>query len=329
MLRKNYAIVATVTVLLLFMVFARANEVMSVTPHTGTAIWVEPTASTFTAWPGYLFNVTVYINSNASMFTYQVGIDFNASQLFCTRGGYTATSTSQLFAGHTTVPVSVTPDNTNGFVSGGETLLGGTDFVAASNGSVIWVEFRVKSGPPLGGVSTGTIAVDPSSNNNFILDPSLNNVLQDNFNATYTLVSDSTPPTIQAPVQNPLNDSVTENQTVTVSANVTDTTNPPESGVKNVTLSYLADSGNWTNIAMNLVSGNLWNATIPGQLNGTVVQYNITAFDNAENMAVYPVAPPNLQYTVIPEYTAVMMIVILMAMTAAAVMLRKKSAIPR
>lgn len=101
--------------------------------------------------------------------------------------------------------------------------------------------------------------------------------------ARYDFPVDSTPPTIGIPSRVPDSDVLLE-QSVKVSVNITDA----ETGVKNVTLSYTTDNGtSWLDLPMNYNSiTSLYEATIPGQLAGTWVKYQIIAHDNAENPAI-------------------------------------------
>ena len=111
---------------------------------------------------------------------------------------------------------------------------------------------------------------------------------------TYSyVVVDSYPPVISYVDRIPASPNYDEN--VTVFANVTE---PPEaSGVKNVTLCYRTDS-EWQPVEMTL--NQLYTGTIPAFPYGTVVQYNVRAFDYAENWAASGVysytvgVPPNL-----------------------------------
>lgn len=321
MLGKRFAIAATVIGLMLLMVFAWPNGVKAVESHTGNAMWIDPPTLNFTTngATGSKFNVTVYGNVNVTTFTYQCMLHFDPSQIVCDRAGYTATATSQFFAGHTTFPVPVVINNATGSVTSGETLLS-PDSKASGDGSIMWVEFTIISAPPTNGTLSSTLYVDPSTEFSFFLGPELDILVADTFNATYTLTFDATPPTIQAPTQTPPVNNVGENEAVTVSVNVTD-----DGGVNNVTLFYTSDNVTWTDASMTLNSTtNLWDRIIPGYLNGTTVQYKITAFDNAGNMGTYPAAPPNPSYTVLPELTFVMLIVLLTTMTAMIVMLRKR-----
>jgi len=73
-------------------------------------------------------------------------------------------------------------------------------------------------------------------------------------------------------------------QKVKITADVTDAL----TGVKNVTLCYSVTNGIiWENQTMNYnVSTNLYEATIPAQPDGTLVEYKIVAYNNVGNMAI-------------------------------------------
>ena len=113
------------------------------------------------------------------------------------------------------------------------------------------------------------------------------------------------------------------NQNVTVSVNVTD--NPGGSGVKNVTLSYTVNNATWNDVSMSLnATSGLWAGIIPGQINGTLVQYKIRAFDNAGNLAINSNAGAYFSYLVIPEFTPIMLIMLLTIQTAVVIAVRKR-----
>lgn len=112
--------------------------------------------------------------------------------------------------------------------------------------------------------------------------------------------TDNTPPTIYAPTQVPPASNVSSLQDVEVIADVTDL----ESGVREVLLGYTTNNGlTWENETMllNSTSG-LYEGTIPGQPFGTAVQYRITAYDNAGNVAIEDNAGEYYTYVVIPEF---------------------------
>ena len=121
--------------------------------------------------------------------------------------------------------------------------------------------------------------------------------------------TDTIPPFIGTPTQDPPSDAVMPEQEVTVMVEVTDS----QSGVKNVTLLYTTDNGtSWDAEAMeyNSTSG-LYQATIPPQPLGTWVKYKIIAYDNAENPAVNDNAGEYYVYQVIQELSAAVLVMII------------------
>jgi hypothetical protein len=132
--------------------------------------------------------------------------------------------------------------------------------------------------------------------------------------------SDTTPPEIGVPSQDPTGD-VMPDQPVKVSVSVTDL----ESGVKNVTLSYSTNDGPWTNISMNYnAATGLYEATIPGQPSGTTVKYMITAYDNAGNLAVNDNAGTYHVFTVIPEFPSAIALLLFIVLTIPVIIISKK-----
>jgi len=113
-------------------------------------------------------------------------------------------------------------------------------------------------------------------------------------------------------------------QNVTVSVNITDT----ESGVKTVTLYYTNDTV-WHNVPMAFNNtSTLWEAIIPGYMEGTQVKYRIEAYDNAGNMAVEDNAGQYYAYTVIPEFLSSLILLLVMVLSVLAVVLAKRK-LPR
>jgi len=125
-------------------------------------------------------------------------------------------------------------------------------------------------------------------------------------------IIDSTAPTIGAPSQDPEPTAVGPYQNVTVTVDVVDN----ETGVREVILSYSIDEGQtWTNTTMENISNNTYEGQIPGFEAGTHVQYKIIAYDNANNKAVEDRNGEYYIYTVIPEFTATMFLLILVLST--------------
>ncbi len=130
---------------------------------------------------------------------------------------------------------------------------------------------------------------------------------------------DVEPPFIGTPIREPSTD-ITTDQEVKVSAEIRDN----ETGVKNATLYYtINDGASWTPIEMNYNSTTDLFETIspiPAQTLGTLVQYRITAYDNAENSRTEDNAGQYYVYTVIPELSpiALAIVVIVVPLTATA-----------
>jgi len=117
-------------------------------------------------------------------------------------------------------------------------------------------------------------------------------------NCSATIILDKTVPIVETLSRTPAGD-IQSNQPVTVSANVTDAV----SGVKNVTLYYSVDNGStWITVPMsqNNLTGS-YEAVIPGQQSRTWVRYKITAYDYAENKAVFDQTGPYRVSSSIPE----------------------------
>lgn len=293
------------------------------------AVWIDPGAisySQYNATVGTLFNVTAWVNMNTTSFNWQVSLLFNATLLQATRAGYTGVSTSQFFAGHGTIPVTPVIDNTT--ITGGSVLIGesllGTDTVGAGNGSLMWTEFKIIAAPNSTTTSlTGAFGIN--NTDTFVLDTNLAEIPIAKIGATYAFnyISDTTPPTIADPTQVPAKNNVNGSQAVTVSVNVTD--NVGGSGVASVTLSYSTNNVTFTNATMtlNTLTG-LYDGTIPGYPAGTTVYYLIYASDNAGNAATPNTNTGNWNYPVVPEFTSILMILMLVAMASAVLLMRKK-----
>ncbi len=132
------------------------------------------------------------------------------------------------------------------------------------------------------------------------------NVTTDEDHMNIYVNTDSTPPEIETPSQNPGRENVMPDQEVNVSVNVTD----GESGVKNVTLSYTTDNGTiWENRTMSYnASTSLYEATIPGQPDGTWVRFKIVAYDNDGNSATKDGTELYCTYQVIPEFPSILVL---------------------
>lgn len=95
---------------------------------------------------------------------------------------------------------------------------------------------------------------------------------------TITIIVDNTAPTIECVTQTP--EEPVEGEDVTVEVEAMDET----SGVNKAMLRYRTDGGPWTSVEMTC-SGEVWEATIPGQSAGTKVEYYVEIYDKAGNTA--------------------------------------------
>jgi hypothetical protein len=143
------------------------------------------------------------------------------------------------------------------------------------------------------------------------------------FSKTVFFTIDTTPPSITRVQQNPPENGVLPNEIVVVSVTVVDNT----SGVKSVYLNYTSTNGSATIanvLSMTNVQGNIWNATIPGFPFGTNVTYTIIAEDNAGNTITTQEIGLNYQYEVMPEYSALFILPVLMVGSLLMMILAKR-----
>lgn len=127
-------------------------------------------------------------------------------------------------------------------------------------------------------------------------------------NLTLDIREDNDPPVLESAYRTPEAE-VQPLQEVHVSVNATDL----ESGISNVTLYYSLNNGStWNPLTMdyNLTSG-LYATTIPGQPEGTYMEYKMTAYDNAGNLATMPTTL-YFNYNVIPEYSDIVLAILLL-----------------
>lgn len=335
-MRKSFkksviSVIAIMTVALVIFGLAAINNVRAVEIQPPVSMWIDPPTLNFTTantHVGNKFNVTVWVNSANStlsvpVFVWQVMVGFNTTLLTWTRAGYTGAGKSQFFEGLQTIPV--TPVLTaNNEVKFGESLFSGG---AVGNGSLCWIEFQIMMAP---NETTGTLSSalefhGAPNDDTYLLTEDVNTVpslVVYNATVNYSLPPpDTTPPTIENVQRTPSGD-VSENESVAVSADITD--NTEGSGVANASLGYSIDNVTWTNATMTS-SGNTWTGNITGQLNGTTVWYKITAFDNAGNNATkYESDTIPYHYDVIPEYTTAVLVIMLMTLAATMIAYRKK-----
>jgi glucose/arabinose dehydrogenase len=128
--------------------------------------------------------------------------------------------------------------------------------------------------------------------------------------------AEALPPTISAPSQVPL--IPMPNEKVQISVSVTDA-----SGIREVILSYRVDSV-WINVSMTQIAQGTFSASIPALPYQTFVEYKIIAYDNFNNSAVSDNQGLSYDYTVIPEFSSVIIFVILLGATLLTAMVIKK-----
>lgn len=136
---------------------------------------------------------------------------------------------------------------------------------------------------------------------------------------SYT-VSDLIPPeilTVDFPAE------PTQNDTVKVIANISEPVNA--SGISTVLFSFRDCFGQWWNTTMTYdgVSG-LWNVILPQQPHNTTVKFYIVAYDNAGNVAIDDNSGEYYMYTVIPEFSSSVILLLALAVTSLAIIIGKR-----
>ncbi len=199
-------------------------------PHNADAMWIEPSSLVFdttNASVGQTFNITVWMNITENVFTYQIGLHYNRTQLKATRAGYTAGATSDYFKGHTTSsppPVIDGGSLGNASVLGFESLLGSDFIQGPHSGSLMWTEFQILIVPTTGSLTSkfdiSTEAVGGA--NTWVLDESLFNIAFTAYDASYSVGAAPPPPPKQLLVLiSPPSASVSVKQTLLFTSNVT------------------------------------------------------------------------------------------------------------
>lgn len=127
------------------------------------------------------------------------------------------------------------------------------------------------------------------------------------------IVNDQTPPVIESVYQQPTNvTGVNPNDNVNVYANITDDL----TGVEEAVLNYTTGNGTWNPVQMVNIEGSLYNAIIPAFPYGTNVTYVIMAKDGAGNTITTQEMYLVYQYTVTPELSSTLLMLVLMATTS-------------
>ena len=135
---------------------------------------------------------------------------------------------------------------------------------------------------------------------------------------------DTTPPDITKVSQMPLSNNVLPDDDVRVNATVIDIL----SEVVRVVLNYTNGNGTWISVDMANLEGDLWKGTIPKFDYGTWVNYTILAWDEVDNFNTSEeIYGYQHQYNVIPEFTSLIVFLLLMTSTllAALVYRRRRS----
>jgi len=136
-----------------------------------------------------------------------------------------------------------------------------------------------------------------------------------------SIILDTASPIIETLLRIP-NGDVQPDQQVTVLANVTDSA----SGIKSVRLRYITNKDViWFSFPMILnPMTRLYEYTIYGQQAGTVVKYEIVAYDNAGNNRTENNGEQYYVYTVIPEFTSLLILPLFIIATLLATIICKR-----
>jgi hypothetical protein len=245
--------IAVLTIILLsnFMALKAFADVPSV-PHNADAMWVEPLSVTFNtsnASVGTKFNVTVWLNMTEDVFTYQIGMLYNRTQLQCTRAGYTGTGMSMYFSGHTTSsppPVIDTSFLGNGSVLATESCQGTDTVLGPHSGSLMWAEFQVQLVPTVGNLTSTFDITTKYPFSTWVRDPSLTKIAMTTYDAGYTFIGPSGPPPPLSVSIIPLSTTIHLGQTVHFTSSVSGGTVPYSfQWFLNGTLVPSATSNNW------------------------------------------------------------------------------------
>ncbi len=177
-------------------------------------------------------------------------------------------------------------------------------------GEVKETYYKIDNGPEQNITTHGHPCITTQSSNNILeywsVDSANNTELPHKILTGIKL--DNTSPTIEIPSRQPEGE-VLPNQSVNISIKVIDEV----SGVRNVRLYYTADNETtwlWLFMSYNFLTG-AYECTIPGQPTDTIVKYKIIAFDYAGNSAILNGMEPYCIYQVIPEFSAIFVLLLL------------------
>jgi len=131
---------------------------------------------------------------------------------------------------------------------------------------------------------------------------------------------DETPPEISFIIQKPLPHDVNYTDTVEINVTVTD-----ESGVKDVVLCHICSGSSfWVNESISEIESNLYTGMIPSYPEGTTVTFVITAEDNIGNLISTATLGYDLEYTVVPEFSSILVLPLFMIATLLAVIVYRR-----
>jgi len=171
--RKTSIILFTVLAMIILLFCLQAKALEPTNPHPADAMWIESDIVELPANEGYMFNLTVWINTSEPCYSWQFKIYFNNTYLNATRAGYTAGSKSEFFQGQPmTMPVSPVIDNDVGYVLYGETLIGEAQR-DPGYGSLAWIEFEVTDASILEQLVGNTSIFEFDSENSYYMTPDL------------------------------------------------------------------------------------------------------------------------------------------------------------
>jgi hypothetical protein len=290
---RNVGILLLITILFLNLPII-VGHAQPTEPHNADAMWIEPSSVVFNMTNGTVgeeFNVTVWMNITEDVFSYQIGLHYNRTQLMCTHAAYTDVSTSNFFKGHTTsspAPIIDTSSLGNGSILAFETLLDSDMVVGPHCDSLIWAEFQILTVPTSGNLTSTLDISTEYPSNTWVLDPNLNNINIVPYNANYLFIGPKkvTPPSALTVSISASKTSITLGQSVAFTSTVTGGTQPYTTyqWFVNSTAFPGATSGSWTYTPINAGSANVY-------LNVTDSKPT-TAESNTITITIQPAPPP-------------------------------------
>jgi len=120
--------------------------------------------------------------------------------------------------------------------------------------------------------------------------------------------------------QNPPATNVYPTDVVSVNATITDSV----STITQVSLNYTNGNGTWITANMTNLQGNMWNSTIPQFPGDAKITYVITVSDNAGNTVTTQQLGYTFQYWVVPEFTALTIVFLLILVTLPVILIRTR-----